>query len=496
MKTYEYRIFLSSPLVLTTNSCDENTMQTKDFIPGYVLLGSLAGKHKQFSDSEEQFYNFFLSEKVKFCNAFISEKGKSAIPSPMAVHQEKAKENYFFFPAMTDDDKKKHPSTKSLPGYISLDGHQLRKHKVEKGIHFHINTEKRDEDGDVGIFHYEFIKRGQTFKGVIKCSEGLSKEFETFLNQISTLRLGRSKNTEYGKVQFSYKERQFETKPELKSKSITLFFKSPVILKNKNGYYEASKELLKKELGLSDEIKIIKPSFRTEVIENFRGIWGMKMPSLTAFKAGCTFILEFANGITQAQKERLTEILNDGIGYRKNEGFGEIEVLNLSEAELTLIDKENKTETITEPEKTPEFMKKVLRKLTAKAIEQTVDNRVIKDAADFKKNIPSNSLLSKIDLMVKASDTFDNFKDTKIEKMRDHAKKQLKKCRNNSITLFDLLTKEKNIQFSFNSEKDYLGQIEEKANGFEYKKRYISGLMRRFRKINKEKDSKKDGDNR
>jgi CRISPR-associated protein Csx10 len=350
---------------------------------------------------------------------------------------------------------------------------------------------------DERIFHYEFIKRNQTFKGTIKCADAISKDLEAFLNKISTLRLGRSKNTEYGKVQFSFKEIHRKNEIDLKNNRVTLFFKSPVILRNKNGFYTPSEELLLEELGFSPKPKINKNKFfRTEAIENFRGIWGMKMPSLTAFKAGSTFTLEFTDSITQTQKDRLTEILDNGIGYRKNEGFGEIDVLNLSkEAELHFVSEETKIETIKKPEKTPAFMKKVLRKLTAKAIEQTVDNRVINDANAFKKNIPSNSLLSKIELMVKASDTFENFKATKVKQLREHAQKQLKKCRNKSITLFDLLTDEKHIQFAFkNCEKECLPQIETKAAEFDYQKRYISGLMRRLRKINKEKDAKKDGD--
>ena len=492
MKTYEYTIYLSAPLVLTTSSADENTMQSRDYIPGNVLLGALAGQHRQMTSSEGQFYDFFLSDEVRFCNAFVSEDGKMAIPSPMAIHKEKAKENYFFFPAMTEKDKTEHPSTKSLPGYISIEGNQIRKHSVEKGLHFHINTEKKNEEDDARIFHYEFIKRGQTFKGFIKCSEELSEDFEAFLNQIRTLRLGRSKNTEYGKVQFSYKAADSEINPKPYGDQITLFFKSPVILKNENGYYEPSDKLLKKELAFSDDVEIIHKFFRTESFENFRSIWGIKMPSTTAYKTGCTFTLNFKQGVTEAHEQRLAEILNDGIGYRKNEGFGEVSQLDLKTAELTLAAKEKVARKLSKPEKKPEFMKNVLKQITLKTIEQVVDEKVMVDAATFKRNIPSNSLLSKIDLMVKDSDSFDSFTNTKVLKLREHAQKQLKKCRNNSIKLFDLLTDEKHIQFHFDNEKGYLPQIEEKANSFEYQKRYISGLMRRLRKINKDK---KDGDN-
>jgi len=162
---------------------------------------------------------------------------------------------------------------------------------------------------------------------------------------------------------------------------------------------------------------------------------------------------------------------------------------------LTLKSLPNTSQTLNEPERGPSFMKNVLKNITRQIIEQKVDNKVLADAEQFSKKIPTNSLLSKIDLMVKDVNSLQTFESMKMKPLRQHAKDQLNHCRNQTITLYQLLTEEKHSPFTFDEEKAYIPDIEEKANtDFRYRKRYISGLMRRLRKINKENDLEKDGD--
>ncbi|MEA1883593.1 MAG: hypothetical protein U9N62_03625, partial [Thermotogota bacterium] len=210
---------------------------------------------------------------------------------------------------------------------------------------------------------------------------------------------------------------------------------------------------------------------------------------------GSSFTVEFTEIPNETTIQGIRQLLEKGIGCRKNEGFGEIAIINIKDKNLPIYSHPKKESHLQKLEKTPVFMKKVMDKITEMELLKAIDEKVLFDGEAIRaKNsdrIPTNSLLSKIEMMVKDSQTFEAFKTNKIAKLRCHAKKQLEKCRTNNGTLHQTLNGEQDLLFDLKEVSEYLPDIEERSKEFKYTQRYISGLMRRLRKIQKEK---KDGE--
>ena len=491
MRSIEYSLKLKSPVILTYSSSDENTVQSRDYIPGYVILGALASHYLRNNKHDELFNTLFLSNQVNYMDATIAKKtSQRSFKAPMAIQKEKSSEKYHFMP-LTESSL----NTSPIASYLLKTENGYEKLTPEKGIHFHINTTIKEKEEEGGIFHYEYLKSGQYFKGHIKCEDHLYHELTTFLNTLQTLSIGRSKNTEYGKVTFSYRE-QIPQTISMNRQTITFFFKSPVILRNENGFYEPSLKQLDKELNLDTPHEITHQFIRTMEIENYRRIWGMKTPNVKAMQPGSTFTLRFLENPSESTLKTIQNHLEQGMGCRKNEGFGEIAILDINEEICSINSQEKEKQGHQKPEYTPEFMKNVINKITEKQILKEIDEKVIRDGEAIKKRnvkmIPTNSLLSKMEMMVKDSESFEVFKTNKLKPLRNHATKQLEKCRTTSGTLYQILNGEKTIQYDFSDVRDYLPDIEQQSKQFKYTQRYLSGLMRRLRKINKEQ--KKDGE--
>ena len=76
MKQLEYRVTTLTPLLISQNSGDPNTVASKEYIPGSAILGLTAWLYIQEKNLAEKahtdqfFRELFLSNHVSFGNAY------------------------------------------------------------------------------------------------------------------------------------------------------------------------------------------------------------------------------------------------------------------------------------------------------------------------------------------------------------------------------------------------------------------------------------------
>ena len=75
MKKIDYIIETLAPVSLAEKNNDTTLYVTKKYIPGSIVRGMLAGKFIQYKNlknahEDEDFYNIFLSGKVRFISAY------------------------------------------------------------------------------------------------------------------------------------------------------------------------------------------------------------------------------------------------------------------------------------------------------------------------------------------------------------------------------------------------------------------------------------------
>jgi len=358
MKVIKYRLTTESPVIISESGGISFIAYTKTFIPGSIIRGMLAArmiKEKSLTDphKDNDFSSLFLSDSVSYGNAYIAtpeEDGnfRENWPLPLSLHHKKEDENILIDLLIETRDERNQEEieqTRWVGGYGRIENNILYTQDVKKQLFFHHEREK-----DKGIpksgrfFNYEAISPGQTFIGDIRFDDKdlYDKFLYKFQQDESIFYIGRSKNSQYGRVRIYFYQPENEVKidfaelvsnrsaeqnSEKKDGKIVLTFISEAILVNEKGEYCTDKNSIEEYLrrltpGLN--LKIEKAFLRIKEVENYVSVWKLRRPVDYAVRAGSCLLLNVGN------KEKFIDELNKfplGIGIRLAEGFGRF-VLN------------------------------------------------------------------------------------------------------------------------------------------------------------------------
>ncbi|NLU11098.1 MAG: hypothetical protein GXW90_09250 [Tepidanaerobacter acetatoxydans] len=434
-------INLLSPIILSADVPDNNLTETFDYIPASSLIGLFAAKyisqeHLEYAHNNTNFYKWFLKGDLVFTNAYISEKDDydeiDMLPTPLCIKKQKKGERILNILLNTEDEQ-----TVFISPYSYIERSTIKTGELAKKINFHHMRDRlRGHTKDEAMFNYEALMPGQIFKGEIYGDSTTLREFRKTFGEKIIGRLGKSRNTEYGEVEISLSKIINEdidalTDEDLEDEDyILLTFISPCILVNENGFPDPSlpnlKCYLENILG-KDSFEIENCVMRTTSIENYISVWKMKRPIETAISAGSTVKLVFKNNLPfENIKNGFKKMANDGIGERKNEGFGRIK-LNMATAEeyykKTIKPNQNKPES-----KVPQGAKQIFENVIQNMFKEEFERKAYEDAAGFSR-LPSNSLLGKLGLILSKCQKEEEFKKS-IDELRNNAKSQLEDCRN------------------------------------------------------------------
>ncbi len=522
-----------SPVIVPVTLGEANVVQTGQHLTGSVLLGMFAAefirRERDNSNSvnrfheDDRFFEWFLAGSLKYTPAYPCDALNSGpyLPCPLYLHQGKKDELEIYNILDRVEEE-----TKPIEKYVMIANGMVAKHLPAKKLHFHHRRDNRiaacSEEG--GIFNYEALEAGQHFKGsIIGPKHDLESFFEFFCkgnavkeNSFSG-RVGRSRNTQYGWVKVTLeepvilKEELFEHNSQ-NVNQLYLTLESPVILLNDCGFPEISTTNFSSYLETVLEIKkvkIEKALTRSETIENFVAVWGLKKPLDSSFKAGSVFVLSFPEALSQAALDKLQSLVQTGIGERTHEGYGRFRVTAGLTSSYKLKGKD-KPETLTKPSSAmPDSLKALLNQITSNNVDNVIETKANNDAAGYarsKRNtLPSNSLLGRLELIAKAVDAseedFSAQFTRQIKELRKTAKDQLKRCWDGQINLLVQLEnsneQEKIINdlYKENGPLDALNQLTKETGqgirndqGLKNKliKNYWLTLFRRMRKLNRE----------
>jgi CRISPR-associated protein Csx10 len=454
MKKIKYQIRTLDPIIISSESGNQFMVPTKDYVPGINILGALAAKYIQQNNlgnyfnqqkpDDANFLDWFINGKVNFSNAYKTDKidGNEYVtyPLPFSIQHLKNDESKIFDLLYEESSEQ----TKAFNGFGLLKDLKLYKTKINKSTDPH-----HERDYTTGapkqnvFFNYESIDANQTFEGTIYGDDNCIEEFYKQFSDLLQLRIGRSKTSEYGKIQLSLSQPENQSEDNIvpnEDETISLTFFSNVILYDKNGSTSCSMQTLEEYLKekISGISKIKKAFLRTEEIENYVSVWKLKKPSEVSFQAGSCLLLK----VKASDIETMKKLQSDGIGERRNEGFGQI-TFGLQRMRITKAEFEkevSKSPTLPVPElvkkKTFKIVEEYLKKISAVEALKIVSS----NSKGLNKKI-SSSQISKLEGICRISDSDKTFK-KKIDSLRKISKEQLISCRFDKSNLFDFLTKE------------------------------------------------------
>lgn len=490
----EYRLTTKSPVIITRSDSDENMVRTRDYIPGTALSGYFAhqylqlnGLNSQNAHRDQYFAHWFLQGGLIFSPAYLTRivdgRGYNLLPPPLFLHQDKQeKETYNLLIESPDN-------SKAVNAYCYFSDGRLLQGNPHKQINFHLVRNPQQEEDyrieghgpDGGIFNYEALSENQSFHGFIR---GSQEDLEKFAGLFGLrtddprarkieARIGRSISTQYGRVElemiriepvnnlvindFTASEdsdvsvEDYVMECRQADRVAILILTSPMILYNQNGFPEVSLQILQDYLRAAlgnDEIKANKSFARMESADGFASHWKTRRPTVRMLAAGSSFQLLFPEQIDEKMLAKSNQLLREGLGEHRGEGYGQLQILTQMPGKL--IPYQERTENVGIVLQQTEISP-LARRLFQGIIRDRTERLVIASAAQkageyFNNNdkVLTSSLLGRLEVMLKSSDRQDIFR-SQVEALQEKTSRQLKDYHYKNRTLYEDLL-ESNIR--------------------------------------------------
>ena len=457
MQIIEFLIKTEAPVAFAERSNDNILYATKNYIPGSAVRGALANKYiKSFKletpHNDENFYNLFLSGKVRFLPAYpvISENltENEVLVMPLSVMRSKDGKKYIDL----SGESNVMPGFKKLTGFLQKADSKYYMPESELKIEMHMSRNAEIErikgsSSDGNIYNYEYIEPEQFFKGAFIADDDLAGTFSEMLQKTGNgvFYLGRSKNAQYGKCTFKILgSKPQNNKAFNKAEKLYMLFLTAYIPYEKfQRIDEAAEELICDINMLLEQNNIeghlensnLKLFAAAENIEGYVNAWHVKKPRETAISAGSLIELKFS-GSTEALN-KLNSLLNNGFGKNIAEGFGQLRLwqpdnsITISEYNVN-----NEKPVINRP------VKEKALQILHEVVMREVRRQAAADAysKSFRMLGSGKNILKRVEGLVRSGYGKKEIQAYIEENFKKTAKDNLKKLYFNDDTLYEILT--------------------------------------------------------
>lgn len=491
-----YCLTLKAPAVVTTLSGDPNSAATQPFIPGNALRGALAARllENGMAAESEDFRALILGSGVRYLHAYPANDSTRSLPTPVGWRRRKGHpdasaldlawytgdvneqttwlvedgeltiEPEKVWPAAPLDRKGIRPfvafvgsSTISPRSHTDARMHQQRDREVGRSWR---KRENGTETAQGTPFVYEYLEPGQDFHGIVQVTAPTDADADALIEKIKgflegqTVLVGRSRRAGYGGAAcITFNDQQpHEAKHEADWSDVqqndvpagALFraylVSSCIVRDPRTGQFDpcALRDMLGERVGGPDAVHVERVLCDFEVVGGFNRKWRLETPQALAVKAGSIFLLKALQIVPLA---RLREIVDEGLGERRIEGFGRLVFLQGEGSRtVSLQNADDKSaETCDVRDRQPP---KLVRFLQQRMLDAAVNRALDRKAAEIIGNRckpPTGSLLGRLRIPLRSGNPEDGLKtlrqwlrepDAKDRAvLKEEAQKKLRECR-------------------------------------------------------------------
>lgn len=450
MKYLKYEILTQEPIKMSGQNKSDTTEYSFDYIAGTAIRGAIVGayaKKYNIDLAHNKELKKLLLKEIFFLNAYPSYSHKRTIPSPLCfVSDKKSLTNYkgqainvkniyknYLYEAGDKPCKKE--------AFVWLEENVVCGVKVEKGFNLHVSVNGAEGNGERAIFRYESIKPGQKFYGLIATdNEEVFDKLVKLINN-TTLFLGGSKGSGYGKCYINYIE-EVNCEVEFSCKGLNnefyIYYLSDAIIYDKNGFItdHIDENDLCSALEL-DNVEYVDGITDSVDITGYNNTWKTNMPQETGIKAGSIFRYKYDGNFTVATN-KMNDLMNTGYGQRRQEGFGRVVFIDsLSQTKWQRVnDREDEIVNINLSEDEKKQINDLLSSLYRQKIMRGIDKNIVEEEKTFRRaNLKNSQLTTLMELFV-IGNTSDPH--TTIKNIKEHFENMSKKMNNqNAIRQFE-----------------------------------------------------------
>lgn len=374
MKVINFLLHAKQPILATSLQGNPNSDVSFDYILGGMIRGALIGRYINSAQNNIQKTDdildsesfpeikrlFFDASKTRYLNAYpVSDKKQRVLPVPLSLYKNKGDEfseeeskDVYDFSKISVDDKGEYLPDDLSPkllndNFCTVDDEKIIIHRVKRRINIHNQRDRKrgkGTDSNGAVFSYDAIDAEQTFQGVILCDSEEDKAIIESLLQPQDIWLGGSQSAGYGHTIIelipssdNWSEVSIDLVSRLQNKEfLTITLLSDTILRDNCGQYTALPEVLSQNISrylkLEKELEFQDTRIYANsiVVGGFNRKWGLPLPQTPALEAGSVFVFKKCD----VDLQRLQELEKQGIGERRNEGFGRV-VINWLDEDIT-----------------------------------------------------------------------------------------------------------------------------------------------------------------
>ena len=336
-KYFKYIIENEDPIRIADDSRSQSGQtETLHYIAGSTIRGlvisSAAGDAEEFEKNKP----LLFTSKVRFLNAYPTirtgsedafDSFRDLMPVPKGFYANKGAEKVIQNVVVTgsvDSTMKR----AGIGDFAYIDGRCLHGASIMTGSDLKIKKQlmKKDQE-DRAVFRNQYIERGYTFAGYI------IMEDDTYVDAIEkmfaigqSIYLGNGKSAGSGRCRvvcsgmvdsISYADAANEDL----GGSCYMMLMSDTVMRNSYGEYcGLNLEELQETLDVSS-LRIERCATSGRNVRGYNSAWKTRIPSVQMYQKGSVFLLKYDGVITKAKAE---EVMDKGIGIRRNEGFGRV----------------------------------------------------------------------------------------------------------------------------------------------------------------------------
>lgn len=351
MKQLTYTLYLREGVLATAPGGDPNTDESLPYIPGSLIRGAIIARYlANGGDSQsDAFTQLFLDGSVRYLNAYPlgEESPVRTLPAPYCWVQEKDSTASDALTRRRVYDMRHEATPIPSKGigsgftYLGMSAETPQRAVVYQqsptfstAVHTSRNRLRGRAvpgDDDSALFRYKALAPRQYFAGVILLPDDpelpeYSKSDDVQNLLADPLLLGGSTTAGYGLVEVTDSQVKpvANTAKAIPAQSFfTLYFASNAILRDPQtgqaGPFVA--EWLQKKWGV--EITVQESFSRMTWVGGFNATWGLPLPQTWAVQMGSVYVLRAEQEISAKQVQHFLE---QGMGQRLAEGFGEVQI--------------------------------------------------------------------------------------------------------------------------------------------------------------------------
>ena len=358
-----FRLTTLQPVVINKATLG-NLVKSELTIPGVSLLPWFT-REALAPLGEEELQSAVLNGNLSVGNFLPELKDELSLPVPLCLAMEKEGER--ILNRLVTQPKDEGVQMKDLrTGYIRVEGKKMRYSEDSRRLlrtHNTVEDEKQRPTERVGgLFTYEAIRPGQTFRGTVRMARELwekVREKSEILQKLSCseLSIGQSRKDEYGAVSLHYVPPDASSpegrlwSPKLLEEGdksyLVVYLISDLLIRGEFQSYSLRLEDLRGALSKalqvelsdvpdSDWTNVKGQSFRQSPLggtsghcvrvgrrESWQTRWTLPRPSLSYFQAGSVLLFQVANPEAWGEANARA-VVEQGLGDRRAEGYGRV----------------------------------------------------------------------------------------------------------------------------------------------------------------------------